>query len=467
MKALHRWLMATATASLLACGGGQEPLPGQADALPQAAPAEDAAFFSWAERAYPGFFTGAATEGVAGIYSYRFYPASGNYLALANGGVYVLGPISAGAIQFVAPRTAFACQITPADCPAALPAPVRIAVPGSLSVTDTTSARTVQVYLTAATSYHFTLQGAATGEGSLADPVLRLLDPQGTEVASNDDHGNLDSRIAWTAAAAGTYTLSVSGHRGGTGTYRLSAAVNPLVGDVPGDANPLYYRWPLTASNERVYDAHGAIFRVRTADGVVVDAAGVEFPELKFNTDTGAVTLGARTIGRVAQYRSPTTVRFGTSRLYCTDSSAMEITRTDGVWKHSCGWATSEGTRALGTRSDAALGETFITWSEGAGADVVLDATDASYRFAIPVGSFGNGCLFSDAARRHYSNFCQFSGAPLILFDNAVYTITRVRSKSGACITALLTSDGFTAEIRADSSRVVSVAKGIRRPAVC
>ncbi len=460
--------MVAACALLFACGGAQEPFPGHAPDLPQAASVEDAAFFSWAERAYPAFFTGSATEGVSGNYTYRFYPASGNYLALANGGVYVLGPISAGAIQYVAPRTAFACQVTPADCPAALPAPVLLAVPGSLRVTDTAAARTAQVYLTAGTSYHFTLQGAATGEGSLADPVLRLLDLQGAELASNDDHGsNLDSRIAWTAAAAGTYTLSVSGQRGGTGTYRLSAAVNPLAGVVSTDANPLYYRWPLTASNEGVNDANGATFRVRSADGAVVDAAGVELPDLKFNTGTAVVTRAGLAIGRVASYRHPRTVRFGSSRLYCTDNSAMEITRTNGVWNHSCGWATSEGSTALGTRSDAASGGTFVTWSDGAGSDVVLDATDASYRFTIPAGSFGSGCLYSDAAGRQYSNFCQFSGAPLVLFGDAVYTITRVRSKTGACVTALLTSDGFTAEIRADSTQVASIAKGNRRPAVC
>ena len=209
LKTPGRILAMLALATLASCGGGDEAArEGGAGAAPQVtslaplpelpqASAADTAFFNWAERTYRTFFQGSATEGVAGVYTYRFYPASGNYLALANGGVYVLGPIGAGAIQYVAPRAAFACQVTPSDCSPAVPAPQVIAVPGSLRVSETTAARTSQVYLTAGTSYFFDLQGASSNEGSLADPVLRLLDTSGAEVAINDDHGSaLDARVA-------------------------------------------------------------------------------------------------------------------------------------------------------------------------------------------------------------------------------------------------------------------------------
>ncbi len=481
LKTPGRILAILALVTLASCGGGGEPeREGNAGAAPQvaalAAPPEqpqasaaDTAFFSWAERTYPTFFQGSATDGVAGIYTYRFYPTSRNYLALANGGVYILGPISAGAIQYVAQRTAFACQITPADCLPALPVPSLIAVPGNLRVTDTTAARTAQVYLTAGTAYHFTLQGAATGEGSLADPVLRLLDPQGAEVAINDDHGsNLDSRIAYTATASATFTLSVSGYRGGTGSFRLSAEVNPLIGNLPLDEDPAFYRWPATSVGTGVRDANGAGFRVRSSDGVVVDAAGVAFAELTVNTSSRSVLLGGQQIGSVGYYRRPPLGRFGVPTFYCTDGSLLEINRTRGVWSHRCGWATGEGARVVGSRNGDGFGQTFDTWSDGANADVVVDAADATFRFESTQGFSGSGsCLYGDATGVRYSNFCRFQGAALVLFGDAVYTISRVRSKTGACVTALLTEDGYAAQVRADSTQVVSVSKGTRRPAVC
>ena len=58
---------------------------------------------------------------------------------------------------------------------------------------------------------------------SLADSVLTLFDPDGREVASNDDFSGTShaSRSDYTAATSGTYTISVAGSDSGTGSYRL------------------------------------------------------------------------------------------------------------------------------------------------------------------------------------------------------------------------------------------------------
>ena len=55
------------------------------------------------------------------------------------------------------------------------------------------------------------------------DPVLTLFDPDGREVASNDNrsHYSRASLIEYTAATSGTYTVKVAGYRGSTGSYRL------------------------------------------------------------------------------------------------------------------------------------------------------------------------------------------------------------------------------------------------------
>jgi Ca2+-binding RTX toxin-like protein len=74
-------------------------------------------------------------------------------------------------------------------------------------------------------SYQFDLEGAATGQGSLLDPFLRLRDSAGASIKYDDDAGTgLNAQIAFTAAVSGTYYLSVGdAANAATGTYRLFA----------------------------------------------------------------------------------------------------------------------------------------------------------------------------------------------------------------------------------------------------
>lgn len=84
------------------------------------------------------------------------------------------------------------------------------------------------VALQAGTRYVFELKGAASSNGSLADPSLRLLSSTGTQLAANNDNGtNADSRIEFTAASSGTYYLEAfSAQSSAIGSYRVSAVVN-------------------------------------------------------------------------------------------------------------------------------------------------------------------------------------------------------------------------------------------------
>lgn len=118
-----RALLACLAAVLTACGGGHADLapgPGAArDARlrPLAAiePAADA-LFAYAERAYPSLFPpGAATQS-SPPYTYRHYPASGNYLGLADGSVYLLGPASGGVLQRVGATSDFSCAAQGSGC---------------------------------------------------------------------------------------------------------------------------------------------------------------------------------------------------------------------------------------------------------------------------------------------------------------------------------------------------------------
>jgi len=93
------------------------PLPG---ATPHSTPVLSAdALFDWAERTYPQLFPGAAQAGVLTPYQFRFYPSAGNYLAVANGAVYILGPASGGSILKVGELANFTCTVL--RCTNALP----------------------------------------------------------------------------------------------------------------------------------------------------------------------------------------------------------------------------------------------------------------------------------------------------------------------------------------------------------
>jgi hypothetical protein len=107
------------------------------------------------------------------------------------------------------------------------------------------------VNLKAGSRYLFEVKGAAGGDGTLVDPLLRLLSPSGLVLASNDnDHGSLNAAIDVVAGDSGRYFVEVaSAVPGGLGTYRLGAA--PVFDQIQG-----------TAGDDQLIDAAGAASRL-------------------------------------------------------------------------------------------------------------------------------------------------------------------------------------------------------------
>lgn len=84
-----------------------------------AAPVPSAtALMDWAERTYPNYFPGPQANRQLPPYTYRYYPATGNYLGVSGTSVYVLGPIagSEATPMYVGDLAGFACQVSPASC---------------------------------------------------------------------------------------------------------------------------------------------------------------------------------------------------------------------------------------------------------------------------------------------------------------------------------------------------------------
>jgi len=76
---------------------------------------------AWAELSYPAFFGGPNVQGVHEIYQYRGYPQTGNFVGLTGNSVYLLGPLTGGAVQYMGSLTEYACLARPDLCETSRP----------------------------------------------------------------------------------------------------------------------------------------------------------------------------------------------------------------------------------------------------------------------------------------------------------------------------------------------------------
>lgn len=73
--------------------------------------------FDWAERQYPQWFPGPATNQTLGALTYREYPGTGNVLGVLNNRVRVVGPMSNGAVRDVGTLQSFVASVNTTAIP--------------------------------------------------------------------------------------------------------------------------------------------------------------------------------------------------------------------------------------------------------------------------------------------------------------------------------------------------------------
>ena len=202
-------------------------------------------FLAWATTAYPVLFRGGFEDGVAGEYTYRYWPLTDHYLAVAGGeSLYALGPATDWEIVYIGRLSALLCFVYPANCAAA-----STDIPGSAATRATlaigaAATSTIEqqddedwfaVDLAAGTTYTFRMEGASTAKGTLRDPSLSLYNV-GTRVAYNDDASypsNLNSQFQYTPATSGRYYLAAGAYQS-TGTYEVSVSASGGTGGTGG-----------------------------------------------------------------------------------------------------------------------------------------------------------------------------------------------------------------------------------------
>jgi hypothetical protein len=72
--------------------------------------------FDWAESQYSLFFSTHEISQISGVYTFRYYKGTGNYLGVSNDQVYVLGPISQGQLMRVGALSDFYCSVISVAC---------------------------------------------------------------------------------------------------------------------------------------------------------------------------------------------------------------------------------------------------------------------------------------------------------------------------------------------------------------
>lgn len=118
--------------------------------------------------------------------------------------------------------------------------------------------------------YNITLSGAG-GEGGLGDPMLRVLDRDGNELAMNDDaEGSLNSALEFTPSANGDVFIEARGYgESYTGAYALNISAERLPRDNVGDTTSTGGRIGTGQSIEGTLDFPSDTdwYRVRLTEG--------------------------------------------------------------------------------------------------------------------------------------------------------------------------------------------------------
>jgi len=94
------------------------------------------ALLDWAETAFPQFFPSRRITQSLPPYLYRYYPESGNYLGVADGKIYALGPLvgSNSEPAYIGLVADFSCNVYPQDCVVANVKPTANAGAGQTTV---------------------------------------------------------------------------------------------------------------------------------------------------------------------------------------------------------------------------------------------------------------------------------------------------------------------------------------------
>ena len=238
---------------------------------------------------------------------------------------------------------------------------------------------------------------AADTAGSSLDSYLRVFDATGRELASNDDFGGaIDSYLTYTAAAAGTFFVGVSGYgnsayqpatagtgrAGSTGSYRLDLGFSAVTPPPPAP-DPAAVVGRHVFYNNSAFDGWNAVANA-------ADDAAIAADKLPLRS------------GQTASFVNYTSYSRGLNGIM-VDVAALAGTPRAADFSFRVGpsfngtWQTAAAPRSISVRPAAGVGGSSriaITWADGAirgtWLEVTVRATAATGLAAADVFLFGN-----------------------------------------------------------------------------
>jgi hypothetical protein len=192
------------------------------------------ALFNWAEVAYQSYFPSSSPNQTLAPYVYRYYPETGNHLAVSDNKIYVQGPISGGDLLYVGTIDDFTCQVSPQACAGMHPC----AAPSSWSVGASSCAPNVDQpgQIPSGSNYTFvdttgvTLGSAsyACADGTLSPAAVPACEPTPPRACNThdlqwtvgDNSCHPDEGQATQLTPGSSYTFSSATALVGSATYR-------------------------------------------------------------------------------------------------------------------------------------------------------------------------------------------------------------------------------------------------------
>lgn len=95
------------------------PSPVAAGSLPRQVAVSE--LFDWAEGQYRDLFPSHRADQTLTPYIYRYYPETGNHVAVSGEQIYVQGPLSGGSLLYVGTLAEYTCIVSPTSCAGVLP----------------------------------------------------------------------------------------------------------------------------------------------------------------------------------------------------------------------------------------------------------------------------------------------------------------------------------------------------------